>query len=146
MNVSIQPFTENDLEAVAKLEQKAGDVRWTRTHFESELGSEIGRFFVLRQGSNILGYGGYWNVQGEAQITNLVVSPDIRRQGVGSHLLQFLMDHAAAEGCARVTLEVREKNQPAHALYKKAGFGVQGKRPNVYTEPADNAILMEKTL
>ena len=145
-NVVVKPLTRNALDPVAGIERVAGEARWSRAQFEKELSSQISRFFVLQKGCNILGYGGYWKVDEEAQITNLVISPAARRRGMGRLLLKHLLERAAAEGCRAVTLEVRGRNQAAQALYQKAGFAVQGRRPNVYTAPADDAVLMEKKL
>src|SRR3989338_10987232 len=106
-NVVVKPLTPNALDPVAGIERVAGEARWSRAQFEKELSSQISRFFVLQKGCNILGYGGYWKVDEEAQITNLVISPAARRRGMGRLLLKHLLERAAAEGCRAVTLEVR---------------------------------------
>jgi ribosomal-protein-alanine N-acetyltransferase len=41
----------------------------------------------------------------------------------------------------RVQLEVRASNQPARALYARAGFVVDGRRPRYYPDGED-AVLM----
>lgn len=134
------------LDPVVALEQVAGDVHWSRAHFEKELSSSVSRFFVLLRRGNILGYGGFWKVADEAQITNLVIAPQERRRGHGRYLLEQLLTHAQAEGCRVSRLEVRRQNQAAIALYRQMGFTVQGQRANAYTDPVDDAILMEKEL
>jgi ribosomal-protein-alanine N-acetyltransferase len=146
MTPSIVPLTPESLDAVAGIETHASDTHWSRAQFEKELSSPIARFFVLQEQRNILGYGGYWKVGDDAQITNLVVPPTQRRQGIGQHLLDYLLDRAKAEGCRTASLEVRSRNQAALALYRKAGFQTQGTRPKVYTHPIDDAVLMEKKL
>jgi hypothetical protein len=45
-----------------------------------------------------------------------------------------------------VTLEVRETNAPAIALYQKHDFVPVGRRKNYYTSPTEDAILMTVTL
>jgi len=144
--LTIEPLTLNDIGPVSALEQAAGDVGWSRAQFEKELTMAISRFFVLRDGPNILGYGGYWKVGDEAQITNLVIQPEERRRGHGQGLLENLLERARQEGCRRATLEVRRRNSTAQILYLKTGFALQGHRPKVYSNPEDDAILMEKYL
>jgi len=144
--MDVAPLAREHLEAVARIEQTDGDVRWSRAQFERELALPMSRFFVLKQEGEILGYAGYWMVGEEAQLTNLAVAARERRQGHGQRLLQHLIDHARTERCRVFTLEVRSRNAPAQALYQKAGFILQGRRRQVYTDPADDAILMEKKL
>jgi [ribosomal protein S18]-alanine N-acetyltransferase len=139
-------MTRDMLDPVAAIEQHSGDVGWTRGQFEKELTLPMSRFFVLQQGGNILGYGGFWKVNDEAQIINLVISHSERRKGKGLLLLKHLLDQALAEGCTQMTLEVRSKNKAALSLYQKAGFTEQTRRPKAYRQPEDDAVLMEKIL
>ena len=44
------------------------------------------------------------------------------------------------------TLEVRKSNAHAQSLYKALGFHVKGERKNVYQNPEEDAVLMEKKL
>lgn len=142
----IEPFRRDHLAVVSALEQSAGDVHWSRRHFESELDEERSRFFVFIEGSEITGYAGYWKVADEAQLTNIVVHPDHRRRGLGRQLLKTLMEKAAAEHCKIFTLEVRAGNPAALALYKEAGFHETSRRMRRYVDPIDDAVLMEKIL
>lgn len=41
-----------------------------------------------------------------------------------------------------ITLEVRESNAPAINLYTKMGFVNVGIRPDFYSDPTENAIIM----
>ena len=47
---------------------------------------------------------------------------------------------------AFMTLEVRESNAPAIALYSKHGFVPVGLRKNYYELPRENAVLMTKSI
>jgi ribosomal-protein-alanine N-acetyltransferase len=144
--VTIVPFAPEFVDQAADLEKAAGDVRWSRFQFEKELTLAISRFFVLLQKNRLLGYGGYWKVDDEAQITNLVIGPAHRRRGLGRRLLKYLMGRARREKCRRTTLEVRRANCAAQTLYQRAGFTVVGQRPNMYENPVEDAVLMEKLL
>jgi ribosomal-protein-alanine N-acetyltransferase len=142
----IQPLSAEHLDLVADIESVDGDVHWSRTQFEKELQGEFMRFFVAVEPPDVLGYGGYWKADTEAQITNLVVRKKSRCQGVGRRLVEFLLDCARSEQCSTCTLEVRNSNAHAQSLYQKLGFEVKGKRPKIYQNPEDDAVLMEKQL
>ncbi|MEM9267572.1 MAG: GNAT family N-acetyltransferase, partial [Pseudomonadota bacterium] len=57
---------------------------------------------------------------GEAEVLDVGVVPEARRQGLGRALLTAAVDAAVAGGAARLVLEVAEDNQPAQALYASA--------------------------
>ncbi len=57
-----------------------------------------------------------WNVH------DLTVRADWRKRGVARRLLEAAAERARALGCCRMTLEVREDNAPARALYEDLGF------------------------
>jgi ribosomal-protein-alanine N-acetyltransferase len=145
-NAAIANLETRWIEPAAALERLAGDVGWTKAHFEKELSLAMSRFYVVARDAELLGYGGFWKIEEEAQITNLVIAPSERRQGLGQRLLGFLLERAAVEGCTRCRLEVRDNNDAALRLYKKAGFERVGFRPGAYERPFGDAILMEKLL
>lgn len=72
---------------------------------------------------------------GEVEILNLAVDPAFRRRGAASALV-------AAVPSATIFLEVRESNQAAQALYRKAGFTKTGVRTAYYHHPTESAIVM----
>ena len=49
---------------------------------------------------------------------------------------------AAAAGCVRATLEVRRSNDAARALYEGFGFQLAGVRPDYYTDPVEDALIL----
>ena len=105
-----------------------------------ELGKGI--FLVAEQDGAAAGYVGCQTVLDEGYITNVAVSPDCRRQGIGRALVAALKARAAQAGLAFVTLEARASNAPAIALYEGAGFRRVGVRRNFYTAPTEDAVLM----
>lgn len=68
---------------------------------------------------------------GEAELLLIGVAPQWRGRGLGARLIALLRDHAAAHGAERIFLEMRQNN-PAVALYHKAGFKPIGRRRNYY--------------
>jgi [ribosomal protein S18]-alanine N-acetyltransferase len=141
----IVPLDSDHLDQVAAIEAKDGTAHWSRAQFEKELAGEFRRFFVVID-DDILGYGGYWKAGPEAQVTNLVVKQESRCRGIGRRLLEFILDCARGEECTACTLEVRQSNGHAQALYKSLGFEVKATRAKIYQNPEEDAVLMEKSL
>jgi ribosomal-protein-alanine N-acetyltransferase len=141
--MTIVPMGVDQLDAVTEIEAKDGDVHWTRKNFEKELKGEFMRFFLVMEPPDILGYGGYWKADTEAQITNVVVRKEFRCKGIGRRLVEFILDCARGEMCQTCTLEVRRSNAHAQSLYQSLGFKIKGTRPKIYKNPEDDAVLME---
>ena len=76
----------------------------------------------------------------EAEILNLAVDPAWRRRGVGSALLNEVIQRAHGT----IFLEVAEPNAPAIGLYRKLGWGNAGIRPGYYNHGTVNAVVMKK--
>jgi len=56
-------------------------------------------------------------------VHDLAVLPAYRRRGVGRGLLEQVERRARELDCVKITLEVREENTAALALYRSFGFG-----------------------
>ena len=69
--------------------------------------------------------------------------PACRRCGIGGALLKALTEEAARRHAGSVFLEVRESNDAARAMYRKAGFKESGIRRNYYHAPLENAVVMQ---
>ncbi len=82
----------------------------------------------------------------EAEILNLYVRSDLRRRGLGTALLQAVLDRLKASGVERCWLEVRESNAPALSIYGAQGFLPTGRRKDYYREPREDALVLEKKL
>ena len=80
----------------------------------------------------------------EGYIFNVAVSEDYRRRGVGYALVRELVTCGMKNSLCFITLEVRESNSAAIALYSKFGFIRVGERKNYYSDPSENAVLMTK--
>jgi len=82
----------------------------------------------------------------QAEIENLAVAAGARRRGVGAALCRAAVEAAQAAGARLVDLEVRAGNQAAIGLYAGLGFVPAGLRPGYYTNPAEDAVLLEYRL
>jgi ribosomal-protein-alanine N-acetyltransferase len=85
-------------------------------------------------------------VDAEWELENIVVTGTLRRRGVGTRLLGEFIAHARATDGSGIFLEVRESNQSARALYRKAVFEETGLRKSYYSNPPEDAILCRLSL
>lgn len=56
-------------------------------------------------------------------VHDLSVLKEFRGKGIGTQLLAAVEEYAIAQGCGKVTLEVREANPLAERLYRRLGYG-----------------------
>lgn len=138
--MTVVPMAERHLAALAGIEKACFHAPWSESMLREELGK--GLFLVAERDGQAVGYVGCQTVLDEGYITNVAVSPDCRRQGIGRTLIAELVSRARAQDLAFVTLEARASNAPAIALYEGAGFGRVGVRKNFYTAPTEDAVLM----
>jgi ribosomal protein S18 acetylase RimI-like enzyme len=80
-----------------------------------------------------------------AWVTDLVVNPDSRRQGVGSGLVQAAQDWAVSQGDRDIFLEMSSKNKPAINLAIKLGFEFCGYNDHYYVTQ-DVALFFGRSL
>src|SRR3546814_13590110 len=71
-----------------------------------------------------------------ALIYSVVVSPAARGQGLGRRLVQRAEGEARQLGYIGVSLEVRQDNQPARALYAALRYTVLAELPGYYEDGA----------
>ena len=153
LDFHVHPFHSRDLDDVLAIEQESFSEPWTRGMFEAELlGNPFSRFlgaFCAGEGppaKPLLGYICYWMVFEELRLMNLAVWPDCRRQGIASDLVRHAIGEGMTQGTTRALLEVRASNHVGQKLYQALGFRQYGGRRSYYTNPNEDAILMQLQL
>jgi ribosomal-protein-alanine N-acetyltransferase len=137
-------MAEEHILAVARVERECFASPWTADGLRAELVSDTAVFLVALLNGILIGYGGMHFVCGEGYFDNIAVLPEFRRQGIGRAIVQALLDFARQHGGAFVSLEVRESNSGAFALYRMLGFRRVGRRRNFYTKPSEDALILTK--
>ena len=142
MDYHIGNADKRHLDALVELERQCFSVPWTRAQIAAELPDGHHEFLAAEADGKLLGYVGMMYVLDEGYISNVAVAPDCRRQGIASALIAALLRRAKELQLSFVTLEVRESNAPAIALYERFGFAPVGRRKGYYDAPKEDAILM----
>jgi ribosomal-protein-alanine N-acetyltransferase len=137
--ITIRPLESDDVAAVLALEQANQPQPWSEGVFNDEL-TAPSRTYLVADDGEVFGFGGVMVVGDEAHVTNVLVDPSRRNEGVGRRLLVDLIRAAVAEGARHMTLEVRSQNVAGRALYSRLGFVPVGIRPNYYED--DDALVL----
>jgi|UniRef100_UPI003FF08E5A ribosomal-protein-alanine acetyltransferase len=145
MNLEIYNMTDYDLSLIKDILIDDFDDFWTYDVLQEELNNPNSEYFVAKLENNILGFAGIWKAVDDVHITDIVVKKSNRQTGIGSKLLEKLIQTAKSQNFNSITLEVNEHNLPAINLYLKYGFKNVGFRKKYYNNK-DNAIIMTKEL
>ena len=147
MRYDVIPAESKHIDGIFELEKACFSLPWTRENISAYLPDDMHTMLcAVDDAGKVVGYIGLMYVLDEGYIANVAVSQDHRRQGIGTKLLAALVNEAKKRSLSFLTLEVRESNESAIALYKNAGFSEVGIRKNYYDKPTENAILMTKFL
>ncbi|MCL2204729.1 MAG: ribosomal protein S18-alanine N-acetyltransferase [Defluviitaleaceae bacterium] len=143
----IVPLTLDYLDAVHTLERECYSDPWSILTLAHEItgGNRI-CLLALDAGSTAAGYAFMYHGPYEGHIENIAVAPAYRKRGVASLLMDALRAEAARYEIPKLTLEVRQGNHEALALYHKFGFTVTGHRREYYRNPCEDAVIMEVVL
>ena len=142
--IRYERMNESHVSQIAKLETVCFSDPWSEISIASELKNPLSLWLVAMDGATIAGYVGSQAVMGEADMMNVAVAPDYRRKGIAENLINRLVDALAEGDNHSLSLEVRESNQPAIALYQKLGFTQVGFRPGYYRNPREGALILRK--
>jgi ribosomal-protein-alanine N-acetyltransferase len=152
--ITITRMTEHDLLEVVEIEEASGLSRWGWAAYYAELqGTNRDLMLIARvarapiiEHQRIVGYIVARESAGELHINNVAVRDQYRRKGIGSALLGSIMEVARRLKVQVAFLEVRSGNHAAQALYEKTGFKAIARRPDYYSEPSEDAVVMSLTL
>lgn len=137
-----------------------GGETWTARTFWSELAQLDTRHFLVAldgadrdgadlvgadlAGAEVVGYAGLCDYPDEAWVQTMAVATAAQGSGLGARLLTSLLEIAGALGHRTVSLEVREDNVAARALYARTGFVQTGLRRGYYQAGTVDALVLTR--
>lgn len=141
----IRYMQNEDIETVARIEQKVQSHPWTIGQFKESVASY--QSTVIEDHGEVVGFCILQPVLDEANLLLMAIDPKMQGQGLGfqllDHSIQLLKNNPV-----QIFLEVRESNRPAIALYEKTGFHQIDVRRNYYPKSdgsKENAVIMVKS-
>ena len=142
-----------DVSAIIALQYECRLSPWPQSAYEEETGRIDSIFLVATSAETgpiafITGrvLGGTKGLLAQAEIYNLGVAESCRGRGVGSLLLAEFLIQCLRFAVTIVFLELRSTNLVALKFYQRHGFKKTGERANFYSDPVENATLMELDL
>lgn len=141
------PLSVEDVPALLALEQSCfGGEAFNDTQLRQLLSARYGVAIGIWEDSLLLGAALLEVLVPESELHSLAVLSGKRRQGLGAVLLKSALSLARKRGATEMFLEVRRSNQAAIALYGRAGFVSLSVRQGYYSQPREDALVMQKRL
>ncbi len=144
--LSLRPMTGSDVSEVARIETTAFSTPWSEATFRSLLERSGVELWVAEWGDQLAAYAILWRVLDEGELANIAVRKDLRGRGIGSGLLERVLEIAEDSGIRSLYLEVRESNDLAREMYARRGFQEIGVRKGYYEAPREDARVLKKCL
>jgi [ribosomal protein S18]-alanine N-acetyltransferase len=142
--LEIRRLTYADLPQVVAIERRAFTTPWSLAMFVLELSKPSGICLAALHEGRLAGYLICSRYDTVWHVMNVSVDPDHRRRGIASTLLNSLLERVG-DPEAHYTLEVRESNAGAIALYDAFGFRSAGVRRRYYQDNGEDARIMWRT-
>lgn len=140
-NIKISEMTELDLNLITPIFNSEFDEFWNISTLKDDLQENSSTYFVAKINEEVVGFAGIKKIYDVIEIMNIVTKVNKRHLGIGTKLLNYLIDNAKQQNVKTINLEVNENNQYAIALYEKFNFKRIGLRKKYYNN-TDDAILM----
>jgi len=136
--VEMQPYHVNE---VYRISEEAFPLPWAKDELIRETVNPNALNLVAVDNGKVVGYVQCWFALDSADIINVAVSSDQKRQGVARSLILSLIEHLRLKNVENVFLEVRVSNLPAQMLYKSLGFITLSKRERYYVNGEDALVM-----
>lgn len=144
--LAFRNMSADDLENVATLEKNVFSDAWTKQGICETFCQNQAFITIAELDGAVVGYCIIYYVMDEGEIARIAVDENVRRQGVGRGLLNYVCECCKEKNIERLLLDVRESNVGARAFYERYEFTVDGIRKNFYENPKENAVLMSKNI
>lgn len=145
----IREALETDFDQVFEIEKDCFFEPYTKEQLMYEFhNNPINKILVAVDNNTVIGFIDYMIAFNSATISQIAVTKEYRKQGIASNLLKEMertFPKEIDDFVETVTLEVRESNSAAIALYEKNGYEFVVTKKNYYKN-GENAAYMIKRL
>ena len=135
----------SDLEEAYKIELDVNPSPWKYETFLSSF--EVGhKGLICKKDNLMIGFIIFSPISPEAHILSISVKKEMQSKGIGTLLLNSMLDQCKVMNYKKIFLEVRASNIQAINFYEKLGFSKDAIRNNYYTDNSEDALLMSLSI
>ena len=127
------------LDIILNIEKECFSDAWSKDNIELMLNSDFDKILTVDKSAYI----NYRIMYEEAELMRIAVLKNSRNKSYASTLMFKMIEDLKVENIKRCLLEVRASNKAAISLYEKYDFKIIGKRKEYYTNPIEDAFIMQ---
>ena len=142
-SISFNRLTSIEIPSVLSIEEQNSDYPWTQLQFTTSIENSNNLSYCLSLNGKTIGYLIAMLTLDTADILNIGIDTDFKRQGHGTALLNHLIGELRKRNISEILLEVRAGNKSAIQFYNKHGFEKISVRKNYYTKNSKNQTKRE---
>jgi len=139
----IRPMLLSDVEVIRSLESDIFSDAWSENNIKDSIESKFDYCVVIEEDYRVLAYIIFRVNMDEAELFRIATDKNSRNVGFAHELMNFMISYLRDMKVKKVFLEVRCQNKDAISLYEHYGFKKIGIRKEYYSDPTDDALLME---
>ena len=133
-----------DCERVAEISALTLPERWSYQEICKVLQYDYNVYYIAWDTlqEDVVGFAGIMVIAEDSELLNIAVDPQYQHKGIGTLLMDKIVEESWKHGADRILLEVRSSNTMAQRLYKQYCFVTIGERKNYYSNPTEDAWIM----
>ena len=145
-DVQIRWMIRRDMPEVLEIERQSFEFSWTEEDFLCCLRQRNCIGMVAERQERIAGFMIYELLKSQLHVLNFAVSSSARRQGVGTQMIEKLVNKLSQQRRQEICLEVRETNLPAQLFFRRQGLQAQTVLRGHYEDTEEDAYVMRYQL
>ena len=143
ISISFNRLTSIEIPSALSIEEQNSDYPWSQLQFTTSIENNNNLCYCISFNGKTIGYLIAMLALDTADILNIGIDADFKRQGFGTALLNHLIEELKKRHIREILLEVRAGNKPAIQFYKKQGFKEISVRKIYYTKNSKNQSQRE---
>lgn len=145
-DVQIRWMIRRDMAEVLDIERQSFEFAWTEEDFLTCLRQRNCIGMVAERQERIVGFMIYELLKSQLHVLNFAVAPWSRRLGIGTQMMDKLVNKLSQQRRREITLEVRETNLSAQVFFRARGLNACGVLRSHYHDTTEDAYQMRYQL
>lgn len=146
INIAIRCVKPTDLPYVYEIERLSFEHPYPQSYINTLASLSPNTFLVVEKDGRLVGYAAaLLEGKGLGHIFSIAVLREHRCKGIGTALINRLIEILKKQGASFIRLEVRRSNRLAQKMYEKLGFKKAYEIKGLY-EDGEDCVVMIKTI
>jgi [ribosomal protein S18]-alanine N-acetyltransferase len=145
-DVQIRWMIRRDMPEVLQIERQSFEFAWSEEDFLNCLRQRNCIGMVAEAREQIVGFMIYELLKSQLHVLNFAVAKPMRRQGVGTLMMDRLISKLSQQRRQEILLEVRESNLEAQLFFRRNGLQAISVLRHHYDDTTEDAYVMRYQL